>query len=222
MRCLPHGCYSLFIAILSVVSWGASLYWGNGCDYAIVTGPVVAELTVPGQRPPEWMEFGIGAYKAPNATECILIEESTDESFTSLMDNAWTTARTFAFLALAMGGGGTLFFGATTCFVFAKGTWRWTGYLLLFSSLCQSFTFLWFVNSLCDWNTCQIYNGTKADIVASVCWFLAGILILMYYPTPSFSRLQDNGEIPTATVLQQNEDELEEEKGSSPIRAQIV
>jgi hypothetical protein len=40
------------------------------------------------------------------------------------IDPAWTASKAFAFMALGIGGGGTLFAWCSTCFVFSRGTWR--------------------------------------------------------------------------------------------------
>ncbi|CAJ1928815.1 unnamed protein product [Cylindrotheca closterium] len=238
MRWLPHGCYSLWVALLCTGGWTASLMQ-DGCDFARVEGPVVAELTTLGELPPPWLEFGIGAFRAPskeslelvaaasaNAAnninsnsssnsssstarnvqsqfqdwydhilegeeDCKLFEDETMEKF---MDNAWTTARTFAFLALVLGGGGSLFLWASTFFVFSRGTWRWTGYLILTGSLCNSMTFLWYLTSLCSWNTCSMFWGSKTNIVASTLWFLGGLFIVCRYPVPHSQRMQKLGQ----------------------------
>lgn len=43
-RSLPHGLYSLLVVLLAVAGWFASLWQGDGCNYAIVTGPIVDQL----------------------------------------------------------------------------------------------------------------------------------------------------------------------------------
>jgi hypothetical protein len=209
----------LFVSVLCTAAWLSSLVQ-DGCDFAQVKGPIVAELTTAGEIPPPWLEFGIGAYRSPivslddadawysdSSQECQLLEET-------LMDTAWTTARTFAFLALVIGGGGTVFLWASTFFVFSRGTWRWTGYLLLIGSLCNAMTFLWFQSGICVWNTCTMFWGSQVDIVASVMWFLGGLLIVCKYPIPKHlqKRQADTTTIPTATVLATEEDVEETEE----------
>jgi len=217
----------------------------DGCDFARVQGPVVAELTPVGDLPPPWMEFGIGAFREPSAQSlaematanannmnlnatgsssgsgsgsslslqfeqwynnlsegeknCQLFDEDTTEKF---IDNAWTTARTFAFLALVLGGGGSLFLWASTFFVFSRGTWRWTGYLILIGSLCNSMTSLWYLTSICSWNTCTMFWGSKTSILASSLWFFGGLFIVCRYPTPVTHRMQKlDQEEPVAGVF---------------------
>mmetsp|Transcript_41066 Transcript_41066/g.98984 ORF Transcript_41066/g.98984 Transcript_41066/m.98984 type:complete len:295 (+) Transcript_41066:314-1198(+) len=226
MRCLPHGCYSLWVALLCTAGWTASLMQ-DGCDFARVEGPVVAELTTLGELPPPWLEFGIGAFRAPSQESLAEVSASTEntntnttnnlqwqfehwydnllegeencqlfqvETMEKFMDNAWTTARTFAFLALVLGGGGTLFLWASTFFVFSRGTWRWTGYLILIGSLCNSMTFLWYLTSICSWNTCSMFWGSKTNILASTLWFLGGLFIVCRYPIPLSQRMQKLGQ----------------------------
>lgn len=43
-RSLPHGLYSLLLVFLAASGWFASLWQGDGCNYAIVTGPIVDQL----------------------------------------------------------------------------------------------------------------------------------------------------------------------------------
>lgn len=220
MRCLPHGCYPLFVALLCTLGWMASLMQ-DGCEFARVEGPVVAELTTLGELPPLWLEFGIGAFRAPSEESMAEVSQNTTktdfqwqlehwfrhlfegeencelfqvETMEKFMDNAWTTARTFAFLALVLGGGGSLFLWASTFFVFTRGTWRWTGYLILIGSLCNSMTFLWYLTSICSWNTCSMYWGSKTNILACSLWFLGGLCIVCRYPVPVSQRMQKVGQ----------------------------
>lgn len=187
---MPHGSYALVIATVSTLGWLAALFQ-DGCDFARVEGSVIKHLETEGAgggNSPPWLEFGLSAYREPiqNSngdwetsfdTVCLLYPED-------LMDDSWTTARTFAFLALVIGGGGTMFLWCSTCFVFSKGTWRWTGYELLLASLCQAIAFCWFATQVCDWNTCTLFWGSKADIAASVLWFFCGLLVICRYPNP--------------------------------------
>ena len=188
-RWLPHGPYSMLVACLASIAWLASLFQ-DGCDYSKVTGPIVDELASVAGIP--WLEFGLGAYREPKGQ----LDESGNlvfvTSFTSdchlypdsVFDTAWTTARSFAFLALVLGGGGTLFVWCSTCFVFSRGTWKWTGYGLSLGSLCQAVSFVWFTTQVCTWNTCEIFWGSKADIVATVMWTVSATCMMAYYPSP--------------------------------------
>lgn len=163
---------------------------------------------------PPWLEFGIGAYREPllrlnpednsyayetNLEQACYFypldddeDDSTEKKATStysasstLFDAAWTTARAFSFLALVLGGGGTLFVWCSTCFVFARGTWRWTGYELLLASLCQAIALgCWFTTQVCTWNECTLFVGSKADITSSALWAFGGFLVVCRYPTP--------------------------------------
>jgi hypothetical protein len=73
-----------------------------------------------------------------------------------LVDTAWSAARAFAFLALVLGSGSTVVMWCSTCFVFSKVTWKWTGYGLLLATLCQAFVYVCFSTQLCIWNTCTL------------------------------------------------------------------
>ena len=188
---LPHGSYSLFVAILCTLGWLACLFQ-DGCDYAHVMGPVVQLLMVNATQVPPWLEFGIGAYRAP---ALVNVNEEDQEWVTSFggsctlyppefMDTAWTTSRVFSFLSLVLGGGGTLFLWCSTCFIFGRGTWRWTGYEILLASSCQGLSFLWFMTEICQWNQCSLFWGSKADIAACILWLVGGMLVICRYPQP--------------------------------------
>ena len=121
-RLLPHGWYGLGIACLSTVAWCASLYQ-DGCNYSIVRGDIVTQLASSNKVP--YLEFGIGAYREP-----ILLEGqwkvdygTTCSSYPFEIDGAWKASKAFYFLALVIGGGGTVFLWCSTCFVFSRGTW---------------------------------------------------------------------------------------------------
>jgi hypothetical protein len=199
---LPHGSYSLMIATLASMAWFASLFQ-DGCDFSRVTGPIVSQLASNSLVP--WLEFGIGAYREP-----VLLSDGItyDTSFDGecllypddLVDPAWMAARAFAFLALVMGGGGTILVWFSTCFVFSKGTWRWSGYELLAASLCQGISFCWYLTQICSWNTCSMFWGSQADIIATVLWFVCGMLILLRYPPPKTTRdTDDHDQVPLSS-----------------------
>jgi len=101
-----------------------------------------------------------------------------------LFDTVWKSAQAFAFLALVLGGGGTIFAWCSTCFVFSRVTWRWTGYELILASICQGLVYLWFQTQMCSWNTCSMSYGAKSDLLAVTLWFVSGIMVLCRYPMP--------------------------------------
>lgn len=191
---LPHGSYSLFVSTLCTLGWLASLFQ-DGCDYAHVRGPVVKLLMVNATQIPPWLEFGIGAYRAPtynNKEWTTSFGGSCSLYPQEFMDEAWTTSRVFSFLALVLGGGGTLFLWCSTCFIFGRGTWRWTGYEILLASSCQGLSFVWFMTDICQWNQCSLFWGSKADIAACVLWLVGGVLVICRYPQPD--EWQDDNE----------------------------
>jgi hypothetical protein len=168
------------------------------------------------QTIPPWLEFGIGAYRSPRlitdtdstststSTSTSNSNEEWETSFdepcqlypSDFQDAPWTTSRALAFLALVLGGGGTLFvLLAATCLAFSKATWRWTGYELCLASLCQTLSVVvWFQTSICTWNSCRLFWGSQADIAAAALWFLGGLFMVCRYPTP-ITKLQEEQEL---------------------------
>jgi hypothetical protein len=234
-RLMPHGSYTLWIATLSTIAWCASLFQ-DGCDYAKVTGTIVSELASRPDVP--YLEFGLGAYREPypvaysiavgggggatattegsQHTEWAVNYSGECTEYPFELDGYWKVSKAAAFLALVIGGGGTLFVWCSTCFVFSKGTWKWAGYELLVAASCQVLAFLWFRTGSCTLlgSTCVLFWGSKANIIATVCWMVAGICIVVRYPTPIEEKLLQHDEAQDQ-VGGSGESALEEEEMDS-------
>lgn len=188
---LPHGGYTLIPATLSTMAWIASLAQ-DGCDYAKLTGPIVAELTNSNIQFP-YLEVGFNAFRAPlpmgnnnwavdYTSKCI----DYDPEFVT-MDGYWNAAKIFQFLSLVFGGGASLFLWFSSCFLFSPATWRWAGYEVVAAFLFQSLAFLWFRTEMChgDGNSCSLFFGSKTNIVAAVFWSVSALTIFLKYPAPN-------------------------------------
>ena len=187
-RLLPHGGYTLIPAVLSTAAWLAALAQ-DGCDYARLTGFVVAEATM--SSAVEYLDVGMNAYRAPQlvngewkvdyTSPCI----AYDEQFVTI-DAYWKVAKAFDFISLVLGGGGALFLWFSGCFVFSKGTWKWAGYEVFFASMFQCLAFLWFNTYVCREgdNQCTLFFGSKADIASAACWLVSALCIFLHYPAP--------------------------------------
>lgn len=194
-RLLPHGHYVLFPAVLTTMGWLAALFQDN-CDYVRLTGSVVADLSTTDNTP--WLEVGFSAYREPTFSNgewqvvytgnCLEYPDDVIDQ-----DTAWTAAKAFAFIAVVLGGGGTLFLWFSTCCVFGRPTWRFTGYQVLLAAMFQSLSFIWFASSLCQdaGNTCDLFWGSTADIVAACLWTVAALSILCFYPVPKEQEVGD-------------------------------
>jgi hypothetical protein len=177
------------------MAWLASLFQ-DGCDFSKLTGPTVQDLAVNPSVP--WLEVGFSAFREPylNTQSGNWEVVYTGPCFaypddgTVSQDTFWNVSRAFDFLALVLGGAGCFFLWFTSCCVFSRGTWRWTGYELLLASIFQSLSFLWFKTSLCHapGNSCGLFWGSKADIVSAVLWMVAAFSIFCRYPVPRDQR----------------------------------
>lgn len=186
---LPHGGYALIPTVLTTCAWLSSIFQ-DGCDYAIVNGPIVQTMT--GDENLPWLEVGFAAFRKPrfddeSQTWAVTYSGSCVDYNPDRLefDPAWKAAKGFAFLALVLGGGGALFLWFSACCVFSKATWRWAGYEVLLAGTFQTMAFMWYGNDLCQHrNSCTFGWGSKADVVASVFWCLAALSIFCKYPIP--------------------------------------
>ena len=180
----PLGVYTVFPALFASMAWLASLS-KDGCDYARITGPIVADITNDPDVP--FIDAGFRHYRQPRFQD---MEWITDQSIkcepynTDIVsiDGVWVFANMTSFLALVFGGSAALFIWFASFLAFRKKTWRWAGYELLLAVGFQALSFVWFANNLCDDNDCKMHYGAKVDIVASVLWLVASLFIFCKYP----------------------------------------
>jgi len=196
-RMLPHGSYSLIPAILTTMGWLASLFQ-DGCDYSKLTGDTVRAIATEDGVP--YLEVGFAAYRQPTLDtksgnwQVVYVGQCLDYPSGVPRGSYWTAAMVFDFLALVLGGSGSLFLWFTAGCIFSRGTWRWAGYEVLLACICQGLSFLWFRSDLChlDGNKCELFWGSKADIVSTSLWAVAAVSIFCHYPVPKEAR--DNGD----------------------------
>lgn len=201
VRCklCPHGAFAAFPTIFALMAWLACLS-KNGCDYARLTGPIVADITNNPEIP--FIDVGFNRYREPiiqdsewimdpNLVEC---EEFNTDIVN--IDGVWTFARITSFLSLMLGGSGALFISFSTCFLFKKETWRWAGYEILLAVGLLVLTFSWFATGLCHGNdgqdSCTMSYGAQVDIVACVLWTIAMLIILCFYPAERVDKRRES------------------------------
>ena len=100
------------------------------------------------------------------------------------IDGVWKFSKMMSFLALVFAGAAVLLIWFSMCFIFSPNTWKWVGWELLTATVFKSLSYSWLATSMCRNNSCSISYGAKADIVACVTWFIAGVLVLLRYPSP--------------------------------------
>ena len=230
-RFLPHGFYAVIPALFSTFAWFSSLTQ-DGCDYARLTGPVVADLTNDPNVP--FLDVGFNQYRSPTQdpkdgmwyVDYRLPCEDYNTDIVN-MDGFWTFSKIAAFLSLVFGGGGALFLWFSSCFIFSRGTWRWAGYELLVATIFQAFSFLWFKTGLCHGNDgkdgCSLYYGAKADILASCFWFVSALVIFCRYPKPNKDVRSNSqgGRSPLPTELEMMEQSESEPGWELPLEGQV-
>jgi hypothetical protein len=176
--------------VLATIGWLAILT-PDGCNFARVEGPIVADITTNPEMP--FLEVGLARYR-----EAFLINDTWTIDYNNqckdynvdivTIGGVWRFSRITAFLALVFGGAGVLLIWFSSCFIFSKKAWKWVGCELLTATLFQLLTFSWLANGMCSGNNgedkCSISYGAKAAIVTCVVWFVAGICVLFRYPSP--------------------------------------
>eukprot|EP00970_Alexandrium_tamarense_P005710 scaffold933_cov190-Alexandrium_tamarense.AAC.30 len=189
-RCFPHGIYVVLPAIFATFAWLSSLSQ-DGCDYARLTGPIVADITNNPDIP--FLDVGFNQYREPlqhptEGTWYVDYRLNCDPYNTDVVNigGVWSFSKVMAFLSLVFGGGGSLFLWFSTCFIFTKGTWRWAGCELVAATVCQSLSFVWFKVDMCHGNDgqdkCELNYGSKANILASIFWLASVVCIFGKYP----------------------------------------
>lgn len=189
-KCLPHGVYAVVASLFATMAWLACLS-KDGCDYARVTGPIVADITNNPSIP--FIDAGLSRYRAPilnpmNGQWVLDLSVPCEEYNTDVIDidAAWTFAKITSFLALVFGGGGAIFVWFSSCYVFQRHVWRWAGYELLVATALLALTFAWFATGMCHGNDgkdeCAMHYGARADILACILWAGATLFILCKYP----------------------------------------
>jgi hypothetical protein len=185
---LPHGAITLIPAVLAAIAWLCS-FFQSSCDYVRLSeSPAVTDLALNDDVP--WLEVGFSGYREPvlntatNQWEIVYDGPCYYYPYTVPQDGWWKFAKTMDFMAVVIGGAGSMFIWMASCCTFSKATWRVAGYEILLASIFQASSFTWLKNSLCQQGTCTLFWGSKADIVASVLWFVASIYIIAFYPQP--------------------------------------
>lgn len=171
------------------MAWLASLFQ-DGCDFSKLTGAMVSQIALNPDVP--WLEVGIGAFREPRLDtksghwEVVYTGACYSYPETVPQDSYWTAAKAFDFLALVLGGGGTFFLWFSTCCIFSRATWRWAGYEVALAAFFQALSFLWFKTAMCHSSNsnCELFWGSKADIVSTVFWTVSALSIFVYYPIP--------------------------------------
>ncbi|KAL7542303.1 hypothetical protein ACHAXR_011663 [Thalassiosira sp. AJA248-18] len=195
LKCLlcPHGVYAVLPALMATMAWFACLS-KDGCDYARVTGPIVADITNNPEIP--FIDAGFRHYREPKYQNSEWVVNSTfpcepyNTDIVSI-DGVWSFANITSFLSLVFGGGGAIFIWFASFHVFTKETWRWAGYELLVAIALQALTYSWFATGICDENTCSMHYGARADILACVLWAVAMLFIFCHYPKEKHRRSTD-------------------------------
>lgn len=229
-RFLPHGVYAVIPSLLSMLAWFACLS-KDGCDYARVAGPIVADITNNPSTP--FIHAGFNHYREPNLNT-VTGEWKMDfnlpcrEYNTDIVavDGVWVFAKITSFLSLVFGGSGALFIWFSSCFVFRKNTWHWAGYELLIATSLLTLTYSWFATSLCHGNdgkdNCTMQYGARADILACVLWATSVLLIFCKYPAEKKTAQESNSIQNPPPELEMSNQSVEQRVGVAADEHEII
>lgn len=190
---LPHGVYSLFPSVLTTIGWLSSVFQ-DGCDFAKLTGDLVGQIASTPDA--TYLEVGFKAFREPlsDGTARYLGPCTAYPDELVNQDTLWTTAKGFAFFAQVLGLSSALFLWFSTCCVFSKGTWHLASVQIALAAVCQACSFIWFQTEMCEENSCDLFWGSKTDIVATVFWTLAAAMMCCKYPEPQLDAADMDGD----------------------------
>eukprot|EP00585_Thalassiosira_rotula_P007861 CAMPEP_0196156304 /NCGR_PEP_ID=MMETSP0910-20130528/42129_1 /TAXON_ID=49265 /ORGANISM="Thalassiosira rotula, Strain GSO102" /LENGTH=214 /DNA_ID=CAMNT_0041420719 /DNA_START=70 /DNA_END=714 /DNA_ORIENTATION=- len=214
------------------MAWFACLS-KDGCDYARVTGPIVADITNNPKTP--FIDAGFNHYREPlyNAVtgewgfDFTLPCQEYNTDIVNI-DGVWGFARFASFLSLVFGGGGALFIWFSMCFTFRKNTWRWAGYELLSATILLVLSYTWFATEMChgNWESgqdkCSMHYGARADILACILWAVSSVLIFCKYPTEKRSPQASDSIQSPRTELEMSEQSGERRVGQATDEHEII
>ena len=182
--------FSFQPTLLATIGWLATLT-EDGCNYAIIEGAMVTEMTTNPDMP--FLEVGFNRYREASlnddgtwAIDYYQLCKYYNEDIVNI-DGVWKFSKLVSFLALVLAGAAVLLIWFSSCFIFSRNTWKWIGCELLTATVLKLLSYSWLATSMCRSNTCSISYGAKADIVACVLWFISGVLVLLRYPNPKLA-----------------------------------
>mmetsp|Transcript_14060 Transcript_14060/g.18336 ORF Transcript_14060/g.18336 Transcript_14060/m.18336 type:complete len:285 (-) Transcript_14060:196-1050(-) len=154
-------------------------------------------------------------------TRVMTIKECVDWKFDPEIDSKWKAVRAFTVMTAIIGGFATLALWFIPCVRGRINDSLWKGTSLLFCvvlTLFQGLTFLIFRSNACDTNSmlqgvkavagtflyedeCQWDSGSSANVVSTVMWFCAGLVMIITGPPMA----SDVGPITVEAVTYQQE-----------------
>mmetsp|Transcript_29675 Transcript_29675/g.66983 ORF Transcript_29675/g.66983 Transcript_29675/m.66983 type:complete len:269 (+) Transcript_29675:201-1007(+) len=185
---LPHGLYVFLPASVALMAWLATLS-KDDCDYAKVTGDIVAEITGSPEVP--FVEVGFDHWRGPEHNGetdewSINIAEPCQEINTDIIrkDGVWRLSKGMSYFSLILGGAGTLLVWCAVWFYLSREIWRWPGILLCSSALVQALTFSWFGSAFCkeESTACAMNYGARVDVLSCCLWMFSSLLVFSRYP----------------------------------------
>jgi hypothetical protein len=196
--CFPLGYYVVIPILLSTIGWSVSLIM-DGCEYARLTGPTVAELTNDPSVP--FIEVGFYWYRVPMqgddgewAVNRSDLCEKYDRDVVDV-DGVWSFAVISRDFGVLLGGAGAVFLWFSCCFSYSKTTLRWAGYVLLLATVMLLLAFSWFGTSMChgDGDKCTLGYGSTTDILTLIFWVVSTVLIFARFPSPRRTNVEHTG-----------------------------
>jgi hypothetical protein len=179
----PHGRTSVIAMLLSILSYAFTTLASNGCFYVQIDGALF-DFPPYGIRGSS-LKYGVGLYSYEDRFE----DDWSCSYYTNNMiddaiyfDSAFRTARAFAVMANAFTGIAMICLMVSACVGFAPAAMKGVGAFLIFGSLCELLTFVFFASKVCDTFTCDFYAGAGFAVMSFTFSFLTGLLTLKIPP----------------------------------------
>lgn len=185
------------VLLLGLAAWIVNPLKSH-CDYSKVSGPIVRTLT---NSSAPYILVGPEGYRTPSFDESMetwihktITSDSTNEISDECLpldpeifekDTQWNVAVNLNLTAFVLGTIAAILSLPLIFVEYHRLAWRFVGWVYMFACASQACSLIWFLTEICDDNTCQLFWGSKADMLSIVLWYLAAFIMLMWFPKPN-------------------------------------
>jgi hypothetical protein len=179
----PHGRTSVIAMLLSIVTYGLTSLASNGCTFVKIDGGLFDFPPYSSQS--SFVNNGVGLFSYEDSFQsgwrCSYYSNNMIDN-ADYFDGAFRTARAFAVMANTFTGIAMICLIISACVGFAPAAMKGVGALLIFGSLCELLTFVFFASEVCNSFSCDFYGGAGFAVASIILSSLTGLLTLKIPP----------------------------------------